>query len=422
VQDFPDYAQRWHRVPIQFQNWSETLITESPFTRWLGGNLSLHDPQWTRLLKTPPASGASSLAVTAFEDYVECPLQFYWIKLHGINEENQPELQPDSLIAGQRSHAVAEKLVRGLRNIAIVGSGASVGEENSWLRMFSDLQEKFITADTFLSADPQRWTNGFQNALIQEYFSEVQKTHARVLAEELAESLFSFESKGRDALLTPMKKRLVRETVRRAFKKLVDSELMDAQRTNAAFAAAQDNTKRVGIRAAFIEESVRFEIHPKLILKGQIDRIDSHPAGDSIIDYKTSKVAANEPSLVLSPDGVKAKEKLSVQGAVYSLAWASRLSENEGYEESRGVKSFSLLHLKTLDLAREPYLTCRFSSPLKTQSEEFANLRDVYVKRAAALVEGDFSPRPVTKTLCQWCPFESMCPAAGSVAGERDQA
>jgi hypothetical protein len=413
LQDFPEYARPWHRTPVQFWNWSEALVGESPFSRWLGGNYSLHDPEWTRLLKTPTtADGMASLAVTAFEDYVECPLQFYWAKLHGISDENQPELQADSLVAGQRSHAVAEKLIRGLRTVAILGETAHAAGNNSWMQMFADLQSHFISDPSFLSAEPEHWMKGLLSALAHQELTQVQQTHARVLAEELSEILFSFESGGRDKLLSPMKRKLVRETVRRAFKKLIDSELLDSGRTQGG---ASDS---LATKAAFIEEGVRFTIHPKLVLKGQIDRIDSHPEGDRIIDYKTSKVAAKEPLLVLNPEGLKTKEKLSVQGAIYSLAWARRLAESQGEEATRGVSAFSLLHLKTLDLSREPYLTCRFSSPLIPAAGEFETLNNIYSKHAHALVEGDFTPRPVTKGICQWCPFESICPSAGRTHGE----
>jgi len=425
LEDFPEYARRWCLPPLQIQTWSETILPDSAFAHWLSNGNRLHDPEWARLLKSrPPAPNVSSMGVTDFEDYVECPLQYYWVRLHGLNADAQPELQPDALMTGQRAHSMAEKLIGGLRQMCLVGDTALGNEKNVWLKLFARLQHEFLVSDAYLSASPEAWSAGFLNALISEDFNSAQNLHARALSNEMTDIIFSIGTQDGEPALSPVKNRLVRETLRRAFRKLIQSELHDVQRGEDSPAEIISDRRTEEIRGAFLEQPVRFEIHPQLILTGRIDRIDSHPKGDRIIDYKTSKVSKNDPQLVLDPRLAKSTNRLSVQGAIYSLAWARRVADeagndnNSANQSTRGVRAFSLLRLKTLDLSREPYSNFEFDSPLRLTDETFSSLKDEYNRRAIRLVEGDFSPRPLTPSICQWCPLQSVCPAAGQLSGD----
>lgn len=406
LKDFPVEALRWCLPPTKIANWSGELLPQPAFERWLGDRQRLQDEQWHRLLRKNKDAEQKSLSVTEFEDYVECPLQFYWVQLHGLEQDVQPELQADPLITGIRVHALAEKLIRGLRHICLLDNANHGAAQNTWLQFFIKLQDSFLNHEVFLSQSPDRWMHALQNVISTIPLSQQQRTHADVLVEELTEVLFSIGDEVGESTLAPIKRRLVRETIRRAFKKLVQSELQDFERH---ISTTQDTTLT---RAAYIETPVEYLVHPQLKLTGRMDRVDTHPHGDRIIDYKTSKVSKKDPALVLDPRAAKSTNKLSVQGAIYSLAWAHRLKDDD--ETRRGVRSFTLLRLKTLDLSRDPYSSFNFDAPMKFGDEQFESLAQVYSQRASILMAGDFSPRPLTPGVCMWCPLKSVCPAQGS--------
>jgi hypothetical protein len=407
LKDFPDNARQWCLPPVQLQTLADNQLRKSAFERWLGDQRRLNDEQWTRLLSPQKKEVTHhTLAVTAFEDYVECPLQFYWVKLHGLASAHEPALQPDARLTGQRAHAMAEKLIRGLRHLTVLDPAVHTRPVNAWTQFFFNLRDGFVDSDIFLSPSADDWIKGFRAALEPTELNEQQRVHVEALLQELAELLFSVGENAQERSLTPLKRKLVRETIRRAFKKLIDSELLETPST------AQ-------VKAAFIEQAIQFKVHPQLLLTGRIDRIDTHPHGDRIIDYKTSKVGRKDPALVLDPREVKSTNRLSVQGGIYSLAWAQQLARQEDAQQAeglRGVQDFALLRLKTMDLARDPYAVFKFDSPLKFQDDAYIHLAEEYKRRATVLLEGDFSPRPLTPTLCQWCPLENVCPAAGREA------
>ncbi|MEY3902760.1 MAG: hypothetical protein RL189_2066, partial [Pseudomonadota bacterium] len=424
LKDFPAELRRWCLPPVEKRMWSDSLLNESAFIRWLGSArpFQLRDENWPRLLKESARKGKqNSVSVTAFEDYVECPLQYYWVGLHGLGQDAQPVLQPDALITGQKAHAMAEKLIRGLRQICLLDNSESHRTENSWLQFFISLQNNFLDSDQFLSTSADEWLDALSKSLNSEHLTQEHNVHVKALLLELTEVIFSRTETHGDSALSPLRQRLVRETVRRAMRKLIQSELHDA---GAALQQSDRAAVQKGlVRAAFVEQPVDFLLHSELRLTGRIDRVDTHPDGDRIIDYKTSKVAKKDPALVIDPRMVKTTNKLSVQGGIYSLAWAKRIAEERGHgEDSHGrrstVAAFSLLRLKTMDMSREPYATYSFEEPMSWQDESCRTLHTEYARYGQSLSDGDFSPRPITASLCTWCVLNSICPAKGQSGGE----
>lgn len=424
LKDFPDDLRRWCLPPFEQRMWSDSLLGESAFLRWLGSArpFQLRDENWPRLLKESARNGnQNSLSVTAFEDYVECPLQYYWVGLHGLGQDAQPVLQPDALITGQKAHAMAEKLIRGLRQICLLDHTESRRTENSWLQFFISLQNNFLETELFLSTSADEWLNALTKSLVSEHLSPAHNVHLKALLVELTEVIFSSSGQLGETALGPLRQRLVRETVRRAMRKLIQSELHDAGAAEQASVAPAHQKGLV--RAAFVEQPVDFLMLNELRLTGRIDRVDTHPNGDRIIDYKTSKVAKKDPALVIDPRMVKTTNKLSVQGGIYSLAWARKIAvERSGGDASDGsrnaVAAFSLLRLKTMDMSREPYATFAFDEPMTWQDESCQSLHKEYARYGQSLTDGDFSPRPVTASLCTWCILNSICPAKGQTGGE----
>ncbi|MEN9824746.1 MAG: hypothetical protein RI953_491 [Pseudomonadota bacterium] len=413
LEDFPEYSRQWFLPPEEIRLWTGPLSPVSSFEKWLGEAHKLQDQQWARLLKHQPTpDGRHQVSVTAFEDFVECPLNYYWEKLHGIGQDSTSALQPDALIAGQRAHAIAETFVQALRQISLLENSSSAIDSVAWMNFLLKIRDRFLGSREFLAIDIDEWTNAFVHALELANLPAPQAIRAQAMVNELAEIVFSVGKEPEEAMLSALKRRLVRESVRRALWKLVHCELI------------VDEAKLMGtantIRAAFIEKPIQYDIHPKLTLTGRIDRVDTHPDGDRIVDYKTSKVSKKDPALVLDPRLVKSTNKLSVQGGIYSLAWAQKNAlDLEGAEDERirGVSAFTLVRLKTMDLERNPFSTFTFDTPLVFKDDAFESLHREYSKRAEALINGDFSPRPLTNNVCLWCALQDVCPAKGSASG-----
>ncbi|MFZ9520316.1 MAG: PD-(D/E)XK nuclease family protein [Silvanigrellaceae bacterium] len=414
LEDFPDYSRQWFLPPEEVRLWKGPMTSASAFEKWLGDKHRLHDERWPRLLKSEPTpDGKHKVGVTAFEDYVECPLQYYWEKLHGIAQESAPALQPDPVLTGQRAHAVAETFVQGLRQMSLLDETRHANETNDWVSFLLKIRDGFLATREFLSVDIDSWCKAFADALELDSMANPKALRARLMIDELAEVVFAKSNDGKDSMLSPIKRRLVRESVRRALWKLVHCELV----VDEAKMMGTSNT----IRAAFIEKPILYAIHPNLILTGRIDRVDSHPNGDRIIDYKTSKVSKKDPPLVLDPRLSKSTNKLSVQGGIYSLAWAEKNAldlQGADNERVRGVSAFTLVRLKTMDLERNPFATFAFDSPMVFKDETFDSMHAEYSRRAASLVAGDFSPRPLTSKVCLWCALQDVCPAKGQVGGD----
>ncbi|MEY4065526.1 MAG: hypothetical protein RIR26_1734 [Pseudomonadota bacterium] len=401
---FPDYAKPWCLPPLVWSSRNDTLLPRSPFERWLKTPSELLDPTWVRLTPNKPPHDTVSLAVTAFEDYVECPLQFYWMKLHRTEMESLPALQADRLQLGQRAHALAESFFRSVRHLILLEENSSL-RQDLWRQIFTTVNDGFITTDDFILADAEAWGQALLKAIEASGFSEIQKKHIAALAQEMQETIFepSPTAHREGKQLHNLKTRLTREGVRRALRKLLQSELLMLEQDPSPASTIQQ------AKAAFIEVPVAYNILPQLSLSGRIDRVDTHPSGDRIFDYKTSKVPRNDPALVLKPSVVNSTNRLSIQGAIYSLAWARQQSA-AAESDFRGVRSFTLLRLKTLDLSRNPMLSYEFESPLTSGDTMFEEIHQEYELNARNLMTGRFSAAPLLKDHCKTCPLNELCP------------
>jgi hypothetical protein len=415
-EDFPGYSKEWCRPPVLWQNISRPKTETSAFRAWLRDSSAIEDKQWPRLLENQTPHGSTRLAVTSFADYIECPLRHYWTKLHRNEPAELAPLRPDRLELGQRVHALAENFLRSLRHIALLEEDP-LQQNHLWLNIFAAVEQNFLQSDTFLEVDADCWTDAFLKSLTECRLSDSQLLHIERMAHELKTFIFTptpnaqgqYESSRTDVVL---KNQLTRESVRRAMKKLVLCEIQMAGEQP----PAKNETPQQRVRAAFLEQPVLFQINAAITLSGRIDRVDSHPAGDFIIDYKTSKVPKNDTELVLLPSQLNSTNKLSVQGAVYSLAWAQQQGEND-FERTRGVRRFSLVRLKTLDLTRNPELGFEFDAPLQKSSETFEQLHAEYRRFADQLAKGLFPAEPLLKETCKSCALSAYCPTAERNAG-----
>jgi len=101
---------------------------------------------------------------------------------------------------------------------------------------------------------------------------------------------------------------------------------------------------------------------------------------------------------------------------VYSLAWAHRQQANDA-GKTRGVKTFSLFRLKTLNLERKPILSYQFEIPLACESDMYFLIRSEYQQYANALTAGLFPAQPVIKDVCKTCALMRFCPTGQSQSG-----
>lgn len=411
IKDIPEYAKLWCLPPVTWSIRSEEDKNETLFKKMLRGSRSIDDPEWRRLLPDHSDDRSTTLAVTSFEQYVDCPLKFYWLNLHNAEVQSQALLQPNRFELGQRAHAAAETFLRSLRHLLLLEERNS-SPEQQWRDFMTTVDSEFVSQNEFISTNPQLWTQALLRVLSQLNLSEAQLNHASALTSDLRKAIFNDveqqHSHAADSKqFAQLQQRLTREGVRRSFKKLIQSELLVlGEQPNAGFSLSQGP-----VYAAYLEQPVSFRINGSITLAGRIDRVDTHAQGDTIIDYKTSKVPKNERELVLLPSRVNTTNKLSVQGAIYSLAWAERQAKDDP-DSPRGVRSFSLLRLKTLDLNRDPRLVYNFETPLKPTGELYEQIHSEYVRYADKLAAGHFPATPLLKDHCTTCALNTFCPTA----------
>jgi len=410
-ENFPAYSKDWCKTPVLWQNLSRPKHEVPAFRSWLNAPCAIEDKHWSRLLEGNSVNGSIRMAVTAFADYIECPLRHYWTKLHPIEATELTPLRPDRLALGHRVHALAENFLRTVRHVSLLESDPKQ-QNDLWLNIFSAVDEHFLNSDAFLFTHPEHWTKAFLKAMTSCHLNQTQMIHMERMAHELKSFMFGSTSETQHHLKSSsadanLKNQLTRESVRRAMKKLVQCERQMAAEQN----DTGSESIQLRIRAAFLEQPVLLPLNNTITLSGRIDRVDSHPDGDFIIDYKTSKVPKNDTDLVILPSQMNSTNKLSVQGAVYSLAWALQQGEND-FGRTRGVRRFSLMRLKTLDLTRNPELSFDFSEPLQKSSEGFEQLQSEYLRFADQLSKGVFPAQPLLKDTCKSCALNSFCPTA----------
>ena len=137
------------------------------------------------------------------------------------------------------------------------------------------------------------------------------------------------------------------------------------------------------------EKYVRGQLDDDLWLHGFVDRIDVAPTGEvRIVDYKTGK--APNPGF---------EDKALFQLKCYALLWQM--------EHDVAVRRLMMLFLGSGDrLVHDP-------KPVEIEQVQ-AQVRKVWVAMKAANERAAWEPKP--SKLCDWCSFQSRCPAKGGVA------
>lgn len=418
VKKFPDYSAGWCSPPLSWSQPTALVKDESLFESWLANTRQIEDPNWSERLTSTPPHAMTTVAVTAFENYVECPLKFYWLNLHKTELMNFSAFRPNQLQLGHKAHALAERFLQSLRHILLLSEKKTHDRVLSqWTTLIEHINNTFVITDNFLTVSKTQWQLGLLGSLEKLDLNPSQAEHAHSLSEQLADIVFAENSvqptqSNASQEHTQLQQQLTRESLRRAFRKLVQTEVQLG-------GLSEESGSESGFqlrRAAFLEQPILYQLTKTLTLSGRIDRVDTSPEGDEIIDYKTSKVPKSDPALVLSPKSLNTTNRLSVQGAIYSLAWAHRLEENDG-EESRGVRAFSLFRLKTLNLERKPILSYQFETPLTRKSDLFGLLHSEYAAYANGLSAGLFPAQPVIKDVCKSCALISFCPTGRGQSG-----
>lgn len=137
------------------------------------------------------------------------------------------------------------------------------------------------------------------------------------------------------------------------------------------------------------EQYVRGRIDDDLWLHGYVDRIDIAPNGDvRIVDYKTGKAP-----------GSAFQNKALFQLKCYAMLWSM--------EHDVPVRRLMMLFLGSGDrLVHDP-------KPTEIEAAR-ETVRAVWQRMKQANERGDWEAKP--SKLCDWCSFQSRCPAKGGVA------
>ena len=136
------------------------------------------------------------------------------------------------------------------------------------------------------------------------------------------------------------------------------------------------------------EFAVSVEIAEAFTIRGFVDRIDRSPAGEiRIVDYKTGKAP-----------GSRYEAKAMFQMRFYALAWWRMTGDIP--------RRLQLMYLGSSEVLRyEPT-----EQDLVSTERRILALREAINKAARS---GVFAP--TTSRLCDWCAYQSSCPAKGGV-------
>ena len=283
-------------------------------------------------------------------------------------------------------HRVAEQFVSLYK---LVGhQSVEVPQKNTHRVRYLQAVKSLLSDPVFLvQAPPSAWLDAW-GALTKEHVGEPFENVAQGFVADITSTLFSPGDEGPSEL----RHLLMQETVKRAFLRLVITDL--------ARLAATPELQPGG----FPEFRVELQLGG-LSLRGRVDRVDFSPRGYHIIDYKTSKVRRTEVKLVLLPqEAVNDKARLSVQGALYTLAWCRS-------HEEHPVADFTLYRLKNLDEDADVFLSADFDGQaVDRRSATYSQLEATYERLASNLSAGRFPANPRSASVCLYCPAFHVCP------------
>ena len=298
---------------------------------------------------------------------------------------------------GSRMHLIAEQFIT--RIVTIIGN-SNYG--NVMYPIYNEIINQLKKEPIFLANDKNIWLNVFYKTI--EKFGSLFEEQLKEAASEAIQTIWqvSKENKKSNFVITQE-----REILKRTFFRFLLIEKKQAENSEERLTAIE-RERPITIKLSGLN------------LSGKIDRIDATQFGLQIIDYKTSNISKTEKKISLFPSELSHAKtsKLSVQGALYCLAWSHHklLKEEEGYRNQ--IKSFSLYHLKNLDENADPILNYEFENALIKDNTHYQNLFNEYSIYAEKLKSGDFYPKPIKSNTCGFCDFKSICPL--SVADDSD--
>nr|BFD32159.1 hypothetical protein GTC16762_17770 [Pigmentibacter ruber] len=349
-------------------------------------NENLQNKNWEEFL----LKNKNRISITSFEKYINCPLNFYLQEVLKLKKEKDIYLKSDPLVIGSKMHLVCEQLIS--RLVTILGN-------SNYNKLMPKIYEEIImhlkNEKLFISQSIQEWKLCFKDILIKYgyiFFDQIFSAF-----EEAIELIWNTNENSFQAIQD-------REILKRTFYRFIfiEKEL-----------ALENSNSLVGIER---ERPIQIDI-AGISFVGKIDRIDCTSEGIKIIDYKTANIPKTEKKLALLPSELKKPNsksaKLSVQGALYCLAWADKhLFEDDGENLNRNqITSFALFHLKNLDTSQNPILNYEFLNPLKKDNKIFYEMLNEYSEYVEKLKQGYFQPSPLKETYCNFCDYKNICPA-----------
>lgn len=329
------------------------------------------------------------ISVTELEAYINCPLQYYFSHIIGLQERGLDLVEKDHLMIGQIAHKITEVLLKRL--------GIYVEKNNFPIsiiaEIFDSLLELLNDKKLFLSDKKERWLESFKELNLIKG-----EPHLESAILEVTDLIFE-ESFG------SIKGVYQREVIKRIFLKFLQSESSYIRKIS----------QQKGFHLAYLlEYPIEFSIED-IKISGRIDRVDIVDGSFKIIDYKSSKISKNKSEkIVLLPSQKKLKTSylynFSIQGAMYFYGLLESLLEKGSFEEFENiyVSEFSLYKLKGLVDDIEPILSYHFSDDQKS----FYNaVQEEYKPYLKSLKKGIFTPKPLLgMQTCERCSFQSICP------------
>lgn len=289
--------------------------------------------------------GGSFLSASLINNYINCPLQFYFTAVEGLREEDEVRETVESDLFGSIFHKVME-------------------------RIYKRYKAKMVTPDvlTSLANDDKLLTRLLEEAFADTYFKE--ENNPRPLL-------------GQHYLIGEVLRSYVKQTLE-TDKQFTPFEFIDAE-----FRFGQETPYRVNDSL-----SVNF--------KGIIDRIDKTGDVYRIIDYKTGTGLTDFKQIADLFDGSKPNRPYQIlQVFVYALFYAQ--------EHPDARLTPAIYYLRSIFGDLSPEVTCnkRPIKDISIFMEEFTSLFNQCLEEIFNPAV-PFTQTKNQKN-CQWCAFKEIC-------------
>lgn len=224
-------------------------------------------PDVMRKLQKFRAGGDASLSASLINNYINCPLQFYFSAVEGLSEEKEVQESVESDVFGTMYHAIMQQVYNRYRN-------------------------KSVLPDTLnaIAGNDEYLTNLIEQSFAEHYFK--QKDKPRTLS-------------GYHFLIGEILRDYVKQTLR-----------FDTSFTPFEYVDSEHVFRSVHRVSGDLSVNI----------KGSIDRIDKVAGGLRIIDYKSGKGDLNFKSIEQLFDSTKANRPYQIlQVFIYALFYNSTL-------------------------------------------------------------------------------------------------